>query len=160
MITKEEMCKFRDYVPKEEGVAYQVTAKEMAGFDDNRSKLASLLADRKKEYEKENGFNSECAYTYLEEECQISEETIRKTITSRLKATRNFLYKFTVGLEMSIEEADEFFVLCGGKLDDSDPGDYICRRALRDGDDIFSFINQYEEYVNLKISLRQRRAKK
>ena len=93
-------------------------------------------------------------YDKLEELCQISVTTMKKTISGTQKISRNFLYKFVVGLHMSVEEANEYFALCGGELNLKNPADFICYRALEDGDSIFQFIEDFEHYTGLKIALR------
>jgi hypothetical protein len=98
------------------------------------------------------------AYEKLEEQCQISIDTMKKTISGRVKPKRNFLYKFTVGLHMTLEEANEFFELNGGTLRESCLADYICIHALRDKDDIEVFISDYEKHTGSKIGMRERQA--
>ena len=70
--------------------------------------------------------------------------------------TRTFLYKFTVGLKLTVDEANKFFDLCGGPLYEKCFADYICLRALEDKDDIEVFIKQFELHTGRKISMRSR----
>ena len=86
-------------------------------------------------------------YFGLEEICQLSETTLKKSVAGTIKITRPFLYKLTVGLHLSLEEANNLFVRCGGELREDCVEDYICRNALRDGDDIMKFIDEVNKYT-------------
>lgn len=57
---------------------------------------------------------------------------------------------------MKLDEANQFFILCGGRLNDNCKEDYICQKALEDGDDIITFIEQYEHFTNMKIDMVNR----
>ena len=59
---------------------------------------------------------------------------------------------------MSIEEANEYFTLCGGPLNPQAREDFICIRALEDGDGIELFIQQFEEFTGNKIDIRERKS--
>lgn len=161
MVTEKEMKQFvTEDIEVNGKVAYQVSAAEMKRFDNVKWELAELVSNRKKKFEKENNLKATVAYGVLEDVCQISAVTIKKSITGTIKITRSFLYKFTVGLHMSLEEANEYFELCGGPLNEQWGEDYICIKALEHGDDISFFIKQYEEFAELKIALRNRNDKK
>lgn len=153
MITQEELqaMKFHETGYPHEKVSYQVTTEDIKRFDKAKT-LPLLIAKRKLMFEKEMNLKPTPAYDALDEQCQISITTIKKTINGTNKVTRQFLYKFTVGLHMTLDEANEFFTLCGGSLREDNLGDYICIRALEDRDDIHLFIQQYEEFTGLKIA--------
>lgn len=57
---------------------------------------------------------------------------------------------------MSLEEANKFFILCDGKLNERCMADYICIKALEDRDTIKDFIDQFEQHVGIKL-IRKRR---
>lgn len=126
---------------------------------DDENKLRDMIFKRKSKYETENKLKAIAAYEKLEEQCQISVDTMKKTISGRIKPTRNFLYKFTVGLHMTLDEANEFFELNGGTLRESCLADYICIHALLDKDDIEVFISDYEKHTGSKIGMRERQVK-
>lgn len=140
----------------------RVSDADIARFKDNEKKLAVKISGIKMKYEIENNISSTKAYEEIEEKCQIS-VTALKYATSCTKghtANRRFLYKFTVGLGMRLEEADELFELENGKLRDDCLEDLICMCALRDEDDIYDFIEEYEEHTGIKLSMRERKTNK
>ena len=64
------------------------------------------------------------------------------------------LYKFCIGLELTLPQAEELFLLSeDGELTENNIGDFIFLHALGK-DNIYSFIDEYEKYVHKKISLR------
>jgi len=136
-------------------VVFAVTPEEMVRFES--ADLPYMIANRKMRYEKEKGLRSKPAYEQLEDDCQISITSLKKSMQGTQKITRTFLYKLCVGLHMNPDEANEFFRRCGGVLKEDHPGDFICLRALLDGDTIYEFIDQYEEYMHERIGLRERR---
>lgn len=142
-----------------EKISFRVSAKELSPFADNENLLRDMISKRKIRFQTENNLSALAAYEELEEQCQISIDTMKKTISGRIKITRNFLYKFVVGLHMGIEEANEYFELNGGALRESCLADYICIHALFDKDDIFEFIEDFEKHTDLKIGMRERQTK-
>lgn len=151
MVTADEMKQFENFeeITKDK-VAYQVTAKEMRAFDENVLDLSEMISERKKLYEKEKGINATQAYLDIEEFCQISTDTMKKAMCGK-KITRIFLYKFVVGFKMSLEEANEYFELCGGPLTRKNPEDYICLNAIRDGDSIEMLVETFLKHRKIKI---------
>lgn len=156
MVSEQEMKRFDDIERVEEKTSYNVCDLDMKQFD-TAWELQEKIGDRKEQFQKERGLKAYPAYDKLEEECQISVTSIKQTISGRMKVTRKFLYKFAVGLHMSVDEANEYFALCGGELNLKNKEDFICYRALVDGDTIFEFIDQFEKYTDLKISLGQKK---
>ena len=134
-----------------------VSAAELCHFEENQDRLAELIGKRKIRYTKEHGYTYEVANERLEEECCIAADTMKKTITMKIKCSRNFLYKFTVGLHMSLEEANEYFRLCDGELRPDCMADYICIRALEDKDPIDLFIKEFEKHTGIKLARRERK---
>ena len=134
----------------------RVTANEMNSYSDNTKKLALCIGKMKLQYESEHKINSMAAYAEIEEKCQINTSTLKSTINGKIKPTRNFLYKFAVGLQLSVEKANELFKLCDGWLREDCKTDYITIRALEDHDDIYTFIEDFETYTKVKIGMRNR----
>ena len=102
----------------------------LSHFIDHENALRDMIFRKKDLYQSENKVGTLAAYERLEEECQINVDTMKKTISGSIKVTRNFLYKFAVGLHMSLEEANQYFELNGGGLRESCLADYICIHAL------------------------------
>ena len=146
MVTYEEIKskKFTN-LNNTEKVSYHVTTAEMQRFEGSKE-LGLMLYNKIDNYVKTNHLKPK--YEKLEDLCQISETSLKKSCTGTQKITRLFLYKLSVGLKMSVEEANEYFALCGGVLKADNLEDYICMRALEDKDDILHFIEQFNEYVS------------
>ena len=66
MVTEEELKHFFESESTCTKTSYQVTASELAHFVDNDIKLAELISDRKKQYEKENNISATAAYFDIE----------------------------------------------------------------------------------------------
>jgi len=144
---------------EDEKTSSRVSVGELSHFVDNEDILKDMISRRKIRYQNEHNLSALAAYEKLEEQCQISIDTMKKTISGRIKVTRNFLYKFTVGLHMTLEEANEYFKLNGGTLRESCLADYICIHALLDKDEISLFINDFEKHTGSKIGMRERQTK-
>lgn len=147
-----------EFVPEQSSL--HVTASELSHFADDKRTLSEKIGKRKLQYTKDNGYTTEIANDNLEKDCMIAVDTMRKTILGTTKPTRNFLYKFTVGLHMSVDEANEFFELCDGPLNEKCMADYICIRALEDGDSIEKFVKEFEQHVEIKLVKKSRKEKK
>ena len=79
-------------------------------------------------------------------------DTFKKIMCGQRKITRKLLYKFVVGLGMTVDEANEYFILCGGPLNPQyNPEDYICAKALIDKDSIHQLVADFEKHLSLKI---------
>ncbi len=152
MVTYEEMKIVMEIAEKERKQAsYSVTPEEMQRFKVN-NKLPSLISTKKMKNDEKHGVSLTAGYGLIEELCLINESTFKKTIKGTIRATRTFLYKFTIGLQMSIDEANELFNLCGGPLRETDPADYICVNYLKTKDDIHKFCEQYKEYIGKNLT--------
>ena len=145
MVTKEELAskKFINYAEFKRA-SYQVTAAEMRRFEANKT-LNDKVYKKITDYTKKN--NIKPKYEGLEEICQLSSTSLKKSCAGTQKITRYFLYKLTVGLHMSVEEANELFKLCGGVLAEDNIEDFICYKALLDGDDINRFIDEFNSVI-------------
>ncbi len=139
----------------------RISDEQKKKFLDNDNELAKKIAKTKLQYAIKHGYSDIQAYNHLEEECQISITALKKAMNpnySEYKANRIFLYKFVIGLRLQLDEANEYFILCGGPLSENCLQDYICIRALEDGDCITDFIDEMEEVAKIKIGLRERRS--
>ena len=151
MVTYEEMRIVMENAEKERNQAsYSVTPEEMQRFKVN-DKLPILISTKKMENDKKHGVTATPGYGLIEEQCLISEATLKKTINRSIRVTRTFLYKFTIGLHMTVDEANQFFILCGGPLTKLDVADYICINYLETQSSIHDFYKQYEEYTHKKL---------
>ena len=152
MVTKEEIKRFKNHHKAEGTTLYKVNAGELSRFRDNELMLADIVADRKKQYEKENRVSATAAYLDIEEKCHIKMDTFKKIMCGQRKITRRLLYKFVVGFKMSLDEANEYFALCGGPLNpDYDVEDYICIKALEDKDSVRQLTADFEKHLSLKL---------
>ena len=149
MVTKEEM-ETRTFVDsvKRPREAHFVTAAEMQRFEQNKS-LNDDVYKVINDYTKKHDIKPK--YEGLEEICQLSETTLKKSVAGTIKITRLFLYKLTVGLHLSLEEANMLFAKCGGALREDCKEDYVCLKALEHGDDILTFIHQFNEFCKDKF---------
>ena len=143
---------------------YKLKHEDISQFLNQDKVLAKKIANIKIKYELENNLKPTKAYESLEDKCQIAITTLKNTMTLKITPTRNFLYKFTVGLKMDKVAANELFELCGGKLRDDCMADVICQHALKSesnqGDNIHDFIAEFEKYTKSKIALRDRNPNK
>lgn len=152
MVTEEEMKNVIANAEKaQEKPVFSVTPEEMQRFKVN-DKLPYLIANKKSQNDDKYDVSITAGFGIIEEMCQISETNMKRTINGTIRVTRTFLYKFTIGLHMSLDEANELFALCGGPLRKTDTADYICINYLTTKDDLKEFIKQYEEYVGKKLS--------
>lgn len=159
MLNHIEPEKFDSIFFEAEKTSMRVSAAELSGFIENENKLKDMISKKKISYQQEHKLSVTAAYEKLEEQCQISVDTMKKSINGTIRVTRNFLYKFTVGLHMSLEEANEYFLLNGGALRESCMADYICIHALVDKDGISAFIRDFEKHTDSKISMRERKGR-
>ncbi|MBQ5397972.1 MAG: hypothetical protein IIU14_00875 [Ruminococcus sp.] len=142
---------------KDKRASYQVTDEEIREFAEKRNKLANKLNGYIIKYEVENDCSRYKAAEYVSEQCQQSWDSFKKIFQKKARITRELLYKFCIGMHLTMEEAEELFALSeGGPLSGSD-SDHIFINAVRDGDDIFTFIEDYEKCTGKKISMRERK---
>lgn len=139
-----------------ENTSNKVSDEEMELFDISTRELSKKIGIIKLNYENEHNLSPTKAYEELEEKCQISISTFKSTISLKINPTRHFLYKLTVGLNYLVEDANKLFKLCDGELDEDCKADYICIQALKDKDNIYSFIEDFEKYTGKKIGIKNR----
>lgn len=157
-VTKEDMAvAFKCIEIAKKDILYDVNDSDMSQFEDQDKKLAKKISTIKLKYDAEfcEG-KSTRGYDEILDKCQISVTALKKTIKNDIKPSRNLVYKLVVGLKIPLEEANELFALCGGPLTLDCQADKICMYALRDGDSIEHFIEQFEQYTKIKISIRER----
>ncbi len=157
MVDNIQREKFQSVFFEPEKKSFHVTAGELSDFIENECKLREMISQRKIRYTQEHNLSVMQTYEELEDKCQINMDTMKKTISGAIRISRNFLYKFTVGLHMSLEEANTYFELKDGVLQENNIADYICIRALLDGDDISEFIRDFEKHTEYKISMRNKK---
>ena len=124
---------------------YQVSASEMEHFLEEYDELALDMSDMIEDYVAEHHLRPK--YEKLEELTHLSATTIKHSINGKDRITRTTLYKLSVGLGLSVSRANELFRKCGGALREDCLEDYICIRALKDGDDVARFIVDYNRYT-------------
>ena len=162
MVTEKEIFeKVFDMIHWEEvsdKVSMRVTDSDIKRFKDNEIALQKKLRDKKLGVDCESKSKG---YTYeqLAEECQVSASSIKNMISGRQKITREFIYRMAVGLKMSISEANEYFALCGGVLNEDCLIDYICIKALKDHDSIGLFCEQAKKFAEMKLERKERKDK-
>ncbi len=149
MVTKEEMESMNfthemELMPRK-GIM-QVSKKEMGDFDRQIADLRLDIARIIDEYAQEH--NIKPKYEGMEERTHLSAAQIKQLINGRANVTRTSLYKLAVGLKMTVEEANEkLFKKFNGELRSICREDFICIKALEDGDDVSSFIREYNTYT-------------
>ena len=151
MVTNEEMKIVMENADDErKHASYNVTPEEMQRFKGN-DKLPYLIATKKRENDEKHGVSATAGYDLIAEMCTIDISTLKKTINKSIRVTRTFLYKFTIGLHMTVDEANQLFMLCGGPLTKLNVADYICINYLENQSSIHDFYKQYEEYTHKKL---------
>ena len=145
MVTKEELEKQKFEESHNDKASYMVSKEEMAMFDEDASELPSdvdtVIFDYCQSLEIKR-VNSQIA-----EYIHTNEKTLREYLNGKRKITRQFLYKLTIGLALTREQADELFMKCGGKLNPLCREDYIVLRAIEDDDSIKDFIENFNDNV-------------
>ncbi len=151
MITKEEINKmtitsetWEPSIDREHGkTAGRLSRGDLPLSDDMKQVKLRL---KMKEYFKQRLDNK---YDVVWQKCCINQNTIKKIIGSGDRnVTRRVLAKFCIGIEATLEEADELMALQGHHLDDSVKLDVILKDSLKDGIDIDEYydrcLNEYD----------------
>ena len=151
MITMEEIQKIkRNYIePVTEKHADMVTKAEMERFNTSSllaEKLGEIVDDYFYDYKQTCNGDKPLKYPTLSKMFLLNESTVKAYINGRSVITRETLYKFVVGMHLSLNQANELFSLCGGELRSTNLEDYICIKSLEDKDSIESFVNQINKY--------------
>lgn len=91
-------------------------------------------------------------YSFVQEFCSIPEDIYKKTINGKIKITRSFIAKFTIGLQLGVDGANELFTLHSGELDMSNAFDFVVYHALAEEDDIENFTDETQRYLKININ--------
>ncbi len=146
MVTKEKLAEHKFEPAKTNKASYMVTKDDLAGFDEDAAELPSDVDSVIFEYCQNLGIKRVNAQ--IAEYCHTNEKTLREYLNGTRRITRSFLYKLTVGLGLTIEEANKLFKKCGGELrKEGCMEDFIVLCAIEDGDDIEDFIENFNEFV-------------
>lgn len=113
-----------------------------------RKKILEIIWAKTDEYMEKN--NTKISYyDFIERNCRIPSETLKKALNGKYNITRKFLYKFTVGLKLDIEAANELFYNHSGYLSTSNNCDFIIYHAFRTKDNIDEFIEEFENITGI-----------
>lgn len=121
----------------------RVTGAEMSSIPTTDEKHMQLCQRLQKLFE------SECSgrYEQMEVKCNIKEDLLRKIFKGKRKVQREVLAKLVVGLKINRRIVDELYDLMGHPLNTQDRLDKITIQALRDKDDIYTFIEEVDKYT-------------
>lgn len=123
---------------------YLTTGKDLSAPREKMNRLRKKIADDINELTYERGGILEQAYAYVDAHCHIAPPTMKKALQGNSRITRKLLYKYTVGMRMSVNQAQEYFELQGRRLsNESDEEDMITLNALRDSDSADNLIEEF-----------------
>lgn len=134
-----------DLWKKEESSSYFLTAAEIAGMPEGNDKRIVDLRKKLSDYFAEKfGFN----YSRLETDCDIKPDTFRRVISFRngRNITYTLLAKFCVGAKLTVDEAEEVFVMMGHQLSDKNRSDYILKCELSKHCDIMEYDSDLKKH--------------
>lgn len=136
-----------------ESVSARTTLDTRLYWEKEQKELSQKVSNRVEKFYIDGCFKSmNAVYDELDRLCYIAPATMKKTVLGKYLVSRVFLYKFTIGLCMTLEEANAYFSLCnGGILKSDDRGDYIVINAFRDQDNVESVINEFQNLLGKKI---------
>jgi len=115
-----------------------------------RKKIQEITWEKADEYKSTNN-KKITDNNFIERFCHIPCDTYKKAISGDYTLTRNFLAKFTVGLKLEIEQANELFRMHSGELNLTNDFDYIVYHALKTKDDIDFFIDEVYKYTGITL---------
>lgn len=118
-----------------------------------RENIRDIMWAKAEEYRIKNDDNNISDYNIIEKCCRIPNDTMKKALNGRYKLTRNFLAKFTIGLKLDIEEANELFRKHSGELNLTNDFDYIVYHALKSKDNIDFFLDEVYEYLGINLDV-------
>lgn len=136
-----------------ESVSARTTLETRLSWEKEQEELSQKVSNRVEKFYIDGCFKSmNAVYAELDRLCYIAPATMKKIVLGKYSVSRIFLYKFTIGLSMTLEEANAYFLLCnGGILKRDDRGDYIVINAIRDRDNVESVINEFQDLLGKKI---------
>ena len=136
--------------PAVEKAEFKLSGEEKKRFDEREVQLRNKIYDFKyklKEIDPQNA-----TYEKIAEHCCIGVDSLKKVIAGTQDITKGFLLRFTYGMRMSVEEANEYFELFEGKLNGEERiEDLAFINAVRDGDSIFEFDQELKEIMSSDI---------
>ena len=127
-----------DLWAQSEKPSYMLTPAELAGMPESPGKQIERLRVRLAGYFAEK---FDCNYSTLQIECDLKPDTFQKVLRFRngRNVTYPFLAKFCVGAGLTVEEAEELFLLMGHQLTEKNLSDYILMCVLSKHDDIMEY---------------------
>lgn len=120
-----------------------------------REKLRNLVYEMRDEYKQKYG-HVKGIYALTDECCKVPANTLKSIFNGKNALTRRILAKICVGYKLGVDRANEFFLLVDGALNLTNDFDYITYHALKDGDDIDSFIEEVYRYMKVDLSQSSR----
>lgn len=82
--------------------------------------------------------------------CNISMSTYKQYVSGKGEPTRAFLCKLCVGLQLSIEEANQLLCLHSGELNLTNDADCVTYYALKTRDSIEEYEDELKKYIHIK----------
>ena len=133
-------------------VFYMTTSKELRVPMEQMNLLRKKISDDVNQLIYERSWTLAKTYAYIDANCYIAAPTMKKALQENGKITRKFLYKYTVGMHMPLDRAQEYFELQGRRLQsDNDPEDIIAYNAIRDGDSADSMISEFWTFLRVRL---------
>lgn len=117
---------------------------------DIRSQLSDLVLEKTDEYREKHKVKMS-NYNVIEHCCRIPTDTMKKALNGKYRITRNFLAKFTVGLQIDLAQANEIFRKHSGQLDLTNDFDFIVYHALLSKDGVDDFMEEVDRYLGINL---------
>lgn len=117
---------------------------------DIRSQLRDLVLEKTDVY-RERYKVKMSDYNVIEHCCRIPTDTMKKSLNGKCRITRRFLAKFTVGLQLDLDQANEIFRKHSGQLDLTNDFDFIVYHALLSKDGIDDFVAEVDRYLGISL---------
>lgn len=137
---------------------YRLTNEDKTRFTQKEEALYTKLLEYKADLKERDPHNA--TYEKMAEHCCISVDSLKKIIKGRVQdITKGFLLRFTYGMGMSVDEANEFFELFEGKLSEDRIEDLAFIRAREDGDSMEEFDEELKEIMSSKINKKRKERK-
>ena len=156
MTTAEMLHQLRDHQAdlssEADRLSVLTTGQELSAPRERMNQLRKKIADDVNELTHKGGGILDRAYAYIDAHCHIAPPTMKKALQGNSRITRKMLYKYTVGMRMTLDQAQEYFELQGRRLrNDSDEEDLIVYNALKDGDDADSLLEEFSRHLGKKL---------
>jgi hypothetical protein len=115
-----------------------------------REEIRDIIWEKADEYRNKNNVKIS-DFGAVEMCCRIPVDTVKKAVNGKYNITRNFLAKFSVGLKLDLDTANQLFKYHSGELNLTNDFDYVVYYALETKDDIDFFIEEVETYTGMKL---------